>query len=146
VTKLLTCLYFFCDRIKILFIFLRLYKRNYKRKKKRKKKKRVVETLTYTSLQNFFIAMNANQSISYLKSMEKKKSVSAVTNEKVSTYISDDLSFSILSKLPLKSFKRFQCVRKSWSLLYENHHFMSIFRSDFLSNSPRPITTDHLSS
>jgi molecular chaperone HtpG len=81
--------------------------------------------------------MNANQSISYLKSMEKKKSVFAVTNEKVSTYISDDLSFSILSKLPLKSFKRFQCVRKSWSLLYENHHFMSIFRSDFLSNSPR---------
>jgi len=69
--------------------------------------------------------------------MEKKNSVSDVTNEKVSTYISDDLSFSILSKLPLKSFKRFQCVRKSWSLLYENHPFMNMFRNNLLSNTPR---------
>jgi len=67
----------------------------------------------------------------------EQKSVAA-TDEKVSnTYIPDDIAFSILSKLPLKSFKRFECVRKSWSLLSENHHFMNIFRKDLVSNSHR---------
>jgi molecular chaperone HtpG len=61
-----------------------------------------------------------------------KKSVSG-TNEKVSNYIHDDIVFSILSKLPLKSLKRFGCVRKSWSLLFENSHFMNMFRNNFLS-------------
>ncbi|RHN53073.1 putative F-box domain-containing protein [Medicago truncatula] len=68
--------------------------------------------------------------------MEKNNSVVAATNEKVSTaYISDDIAFSILSKLPLKSFKRFECLRKSWSTLCKNHHFMDMFRCNFLSNS-----------
>ncbi|GAU43964.1 hypothetical protein TSUD_283910 [Trifolium subterraneum] len=57
----------------------------------------------------------------------------AATNEKVSNYIPDEISFSILSKLPLKSLKRFECVQKSWSLLFENHHFMNMFRNNFLS-------------
>ena len=61
----------------------------------------------------------------------------ALMNEMVSTHVCDDIAFSILSKLPLKSFKRFECVRKSWSLLFENHHFMTMIRSNFLSNSLR---------
>jgi molecular chaperone HtpG len=68
--------------------------------------------------------------------MEKKKSVSVKNkNEIVSTYIPDDISFSILSKLPLKSFKRFESVRKSWSLLSQNTHFMNMFRNNFLSSN-----------
>ncbi|RHN51878.1 putative F-box domain-containing protein [Medicago truncatula] len=63
---------------------------------------------------------------------EKKTMVS--TNEKVRNYIPDDISLSILSKLPLKSLKRFECVRKSWSLLIDNSHFMNMFRNNFLSN------------
>ncbi|KAL6552946.1 hypothetical protein OROGR_006788 [Orobanche gracilis] len=44
----------------------------------------------------------------------EKKSV-AVTNDKVSNYIPEEIFFSILSKLSLKSLKRFECVQKSWS-------------------------------
>jgi molecular chaperone HtpG len=64
-----------------------------------------------------------------------EKTTVAVMNEVVSTYVCDDIAFSILSKLPLKSFKRFESARKSWSLLFENHHFMTMFGSNFLSNS-----------
>jgi molecular chaperone HtpG len=63
-----------------------------------------------------------------------KKSVSA-TNVKVSNNIPEDLVFSILSKLPLKSLKRFGCVRKSWAFLFENLHFMTMYRNYFLSNN-----------
>ncbi|AES76821.1 hypothetical protein MTR_6g087660 [Medicago truncatula] len=67
----------------------------------------------------------------------EKKSATAI-NEKVSTtYISDEISFYILSKLPLKSFKRFECVCKSWSLLSENQHFVKVFCNNLLSNSLR---------
>ena len=55
-----------------------------------------------------------------------------VTNEKVSGYIRDDIAFSILSKLPNKSVKRFECACKSWSLLFENPHFMTMFCNIFL--------------
>ncbi|AES92463.1 putative F-box domain-containing protein [Medicago truncatula] len=44
-----------------------------------------------------------------------------------SAYIPDDISFSILSKLPLKSFKRFECVRRSWSLLFQTQQFIRTF-------------------
>jgi molecular chaperone HtpG len=68
------------------------------------------------------------------------KSVVAATNEKVSIYIPDEVSFSILSKLPLKSLKRFECVQKSWSLLFQNHHFINMFRNKFLSyNDPSSL-------
>lgn len=41
--------------------------------------------------------------------------------EKVSTQgRPNDLFFSILSKLPLKSLKQFGCVCKSWGLLFES--------------------------
>ncbi|XP_045821554.1 F-box protein At1g11270-like isoform X1 [Trifolium pratense] len=55
--------------------------------------------------------------------------------EKVSNYMPDEISYSILSKLPLKSLKRFECVQKSWSILFENHHFMNMFRDNLLSYS-----------
>jgi hypothetical protein len=62
--------------------------------------------------------------------------IKSTRNEKVSnTNISDDIAFSILSKLPFKSFKRFEYVCKSWSLLFENHLFMNMFRNNLLSNS-----------
>ncbi|CAJ2669218.1 unnamed protein product [Trifolium pratense] len=58
-----------------------------------------------------------------------------VQNKKVSIDIPDDLNFSILSKLSLKSLIQFGCVRKSWSLLFKNPYFMSLFRNNFLSNN-----------
>jgi molecular chaperone HtpG len=61
------------------------------------------------------------------------------TNEDVKVnnnpHIPDDFSFSILSKLPLKSLKRFGCVCKPWSLLFKNPHFMNMLRKHFLSNN-----------
>lgn len=47
--------------------------------------------------------------------------------------IPDDISFTILSKLPLKSLNRFTCVHKSWAGLLQNPYFMTIFRANFLS-------------
>jgi len=55
--------------------------------------------------------------------------------KKVSNYIPDDLALPILSKLSLKSLNRFRCVRKSWSTLFENPSFISLFRNIFLSNN-----------
>lgn len=63
------------------------------------------------------------------KSSEMAKSVS----EKVRNHIPNDLAFSILLKLPLKSLKRFGCVNKTWSLLFENPYFMNKFRTNFIS-------------
>jgi hypothetical protein len=48
-------------------------------------------------------------------------------------HVHDDLALFILSKLPLKSLKRFGCVRKSWSLLFQNPHFMNMLRTHFSS-------------
>ncbi|XP_027192035.1 putative F-box protein At1g32420 [Cicer arietinum] len=64
----------------------------------------------------------------------------ALTNEELKVrnklhHIHDDLALSILSKLPLKSIKRFECVNKSWSILFENHNFMKMFRNHFLYNN-----------
>ncbi|PNY00261.1 F-box/kelch-repeat protein at3g06240-like protein [Trifolium pratense] len=58
------------------------------------------------------------------------------TNVEVSNHIPDDIVFSILSKLHLKSLKRFGCVCKSWSLLFDDNCFMTMFRNNLL-------TTDH---
>ena len=66
--------------------------------------------------------------------MEKLKSTVPLTAKKVSNHIPDDFTFSILSKLPLKSLIRFKCVRKSWSLLFENPYFMNMYRVNFASN------------
>ncbi|XP_058733444.1 F-box/kelch-repeat protein At3g06240-like [Vicia villosa] len=56
-------------------------------------------------------------------------------SEKVRNHIPDDLAIPILSKLPLKSLKRFGCVNKSWSVLFENPKFMVEFRNNFISIS-----------
>jgi molecular chaperone HtpG len=66
----------------------------------------------------------------------EKNSV-AVTNSKMSSYIPNEIALSILSKLSVKSLKRFECVKKSWSLLFESHHFMNMFRINLFSNSHR---------
>lgn len=58
----------------------------------------------------------------------------APTNEKVNKYIPNDLAFSVLSKLSLKSLKRFECVCKSWTLLFENPNFVSMYRNNFISS------------
>ncbi|CAJ2655602.1 unnamed protein product [Trifolium pratense] len=63
-----------------------------------------------------------------------EKSMGA-TNAKVINHIPEDLAFSILSKLPLKSLKRFGCVRRSWALLFENLHFLNMYRNYFISNN-----------
>lgn len=64
--------------------------------------------------------------------MDQEKSMASLDN-KVSDNIPDDVAFSILSKLSLKSLKRFTCVRKSWAHLFENPHFMSMFCNNFIS-------------
>jgi molecular chaperone HtpG len=48
-------------------------------------------------------------------------------------HIPNDIVFSILSKLSIKSLKRFKCVCKSWSLLFDNHYFMTMYRNYLLS-------------
>lgn len=53
----------------------------------------------------------------------------SVSEKKVRNHIPNDLAFSILSKLPLKSFKRFECVCKPWALLFENSCSALIFLS-----------------
>ena len=67
--------------------------------------------------------------------MEMEKSP-AERKKTVSKDIPDDLAFSILSKLPVKSLNRFGCVRKSWPVLFTNPYFMSLFRKNFLCQNP----------
>ncbi|XP_024628649.1 putative F-box protein At3g16210 [Medicago truncatula] len=43
--------------------------------------------------------------------------------------------YCILSKLPVKSVKRFTCVRKPWSLLFGNPTFLTMFRNNLVSKS-----------
>jgi molecular chaperone HtpG len=57
------------------------------------------------------------------------------TNEKVNKHIPNDLAFSIISKLSVKSLKRFGCVCKSWTILFENPHFMNIYRNNFITKN-----------
>jgi len=53
--------------------------------------------------------------------------------ERSQSHIPNDLFFSVLSKLPIKSLKRFGCVRKSWSLLFDNSYFMTMYRNNLLT-------------
>ncbi|WVY93167.1 hypothetical protein V8G54_032255 [Vigna mungo] len=55
--------------------------------------------------------------------------------QKLMNHLPDDLLFSILSKLPLKSLKRFGCLQRSWNLFFENSHFMNLFRNNFICNN-----------
>ncbi|WVY93168.1 hypothetical protein V8G54_032256 [Vigna mungo] len=55
--------------------------------------------------------------------------------QKLMNHLPDDLLFSIISKLPLKSLKRFGCLQRSWNLLFENSYFMNLFRNNFICNN-----------
>jgi len=55
--------------------------------------------------------------------------------KKVRNHIPQDLALLVLSKLPLKSLKRFGCIHKTWSLLFENRYFITMFRDNFISIS-----------
>nr|ABN09747.1 Cyclin-like F-box; F-box protein interaction domain; Four-helical cytokine [Medicago truncatula] len=55
--------------------------------------------------------------------------------EKVCKQIHGDLALSITSKLPIKSLKRFGCVCKSWAILFQDPHFMNIYRNNFISKN-----------
>jgi molecular chaperone HtpG len=57
----------------------------------------------------------------------------ATKEKKVSNFVPNDLVHLILSKLPLKSLKRFGVVHKSWALLFKNSDFMSMYRHKLLS-------------
>ncbi|XP_058772302.1 uncharacterized protein LOC131646200 [Vicia villosa] len=46
--------------------------------------------------------------------------------------IPEEIAFSILSKLPVKSLKRFACSCKSWSILFENTNFMNMYSKQFM--------------
>jgi molecular chaperone HtpG len=63
------------------------------------------------------------------------KSMDSLSTEKVSNHIHEDIAFSILSKLPLKSLKRFTSVSKSWSCLFENPIFMNMYCMSFISDA-----------
>jgi len=54
--------------------------------------------------------------------------------QKLHNHLHDDLAFSILFKLPLKSLKRFGSLCKSWDLLFENSLFVDLFYINFISN------------
>jgi len=54
--------------------------------------------------------------------------------QKLHNHLPDDLAFSILFKLPLKSLKRFGSLCKSWALLFENSLFVNLFQFNFISN------------
>ncbi|KAK8469997.1 LOW QUALITY PROTEIN: hypothetical protein PHAVU_004G030700 [Phaseolus vulgaris] len=55
-------------------------------------------------------------------------------DEKLGNHLPDDLIVSILFKLPLKSLKRFGGLCKSWALLFENSHFIDLFRNNVISS------------
>jgi molecular chaperone HtpG len=89
--------------------------------------------LVYIVLISISAFMLLREFASTWRSLREKYSAS--NNDKVSIsnyYVPDDVSFIILSKLPLKSLKRFTCACKSWSLLFEDPHFMKMFRNNFI--------------
>ena len=79
--------------------------------------------------------MSSLQTCNFGSSSETKSMAS--TNQQVNNHIHDDLAFNILSKFPVKSLKRFRRVHKSWAHLFENPHFMSMYRRNFISKHER---------
>jgi len=68
----------------------------------------------------------------WLHNQEKDKIFIA---QRLMNHLPNDLIFSILSKLCLKSLKRFGCLQRSWTLLFENSHFMNLFHNNFICNN-----------
>ncbi|GAU17630.1 hypothetical protein TSUD_255050 [Trifolium subterraneum] len=61
--------------------------------------------------------------------------VAVRTSNEVRNYLNHDIIIFILSKLPLKSFKRFECVCKSWATLFQDSYFNTIYTNNFISNN-----------
>ncbi|KAK2384698.1 F-box/kelch-repeat protein [Trifolium repens] len=61
-----------------------------------------------------------------------EKKISGANNN---NYLPEGIVFSILSKLPLKSLKRFSCVSESWAHLFENPIFFTMFHNNLVSKS-----------
>ncbi|XP_058762092.1 putative F-box protein At3g16210 [Vicia villosa] len=78
---------------------------------------------------SFLSTAGYNQKIITSPKMEKTVTPKS---KKVSEDIPGDVSLSILSKLSLKSLKRFECVCKQWSMLLENPYFMNIYRNHII--------------
>ena len=68
----------------------------------------------------------------WLHNQERDKQFVA---QRLMNHLPDDLIFFILSKLHLKSLKRFGCLQRSWTLLFENSHFMNLFHNSFICNN-----------
>ena len=66
--------------------------------------------------------------------LNNRERVNNFATKKFMNHIPDDLVFSIISNLPFKSLKRFGCLQRSWTLLFENSHFMNLFRNNFICN------------
>ncbi|XP_045803016.1 F-box protein CPR1-like [Trifolium pratense] len=81
--------------------------------------------------------MDSDKVLGEAESVINNSQIKTVKNKVSSNnnYIHDDLAFYILSKLLIKSLKRFGCVRKSWSILFQNSHFNTMFRNNFISNT-----------
>ncbi|XP_068497528.1 uncharacterized protein [Phaseolus vulgaris] len=54
--------------------------------------------------------------------------------QKLMNHLPNDLVLSVMSNLPFKSLKRFGCLQRSWTLLFENSDFMNLFRNNFIRN------------
>ncbi|GAU35491.1 hypothetical protein TSUD_384460 [Trifolium subterraneum] len=65
-------------------------------------------------------------------SSDIQKSATPMTGGKVRKHIPFDISLSILSKLPPKSLRRFQCLSKSCSMLFQNPYFMTLYRNHII--------------
>jgi hypothetical protein len=77
-------------------------------------------------------AVASNKAVRSKRKMKKKKKMNKeetdavavrTSSNQVRNYLNHDIIIFILSKLPLKSFKRFECVCKSWAtrLLFQYH-------------------------
>ncbi|MED6125861.1 hypothetical protein PIB30_072599 [Stylosanthes scabra] len=55
------------------------------------------------------------------------------SKQKVS--LPNDLVLNILSRLPVKSLKRFSCVQKSWANFLEDPHFIDMYYEDLTSKT-----------
>ncbi|MED6117632.1 hypothetical protein PIB30_111691, partial [Stylosanthes scabra] len=67
--------------------------------------------------------------------MESLNENMAALNLTINHSLPEDLVLRILSKLPIKSLKRFQCVQKSWNNLLDDPHFVKTYYENLMSNS-----------
>jgi hypothetical protein len=86
----------------------------------------------------WLISKYGTQSIEHsftLSSRTRTPSMAPPLEKVGSNYIPEDISFSILSKLSIKSLNRFSCVRNSWNQLFENSNFINLFRNNLIHST-----------